>query len=32
MKPNAIKRDVLAGKTVAGAMIFDFFSPGMSVR
>ena len=30
MKPNAIKRDVLAGKTVAGAMIFEFFAPGMS--
>ncbi len=30
MKPNTIKRDVLAGKTVAGAMIFEFFSPGMS--
>ena len=30
MKPNAIKNDVLAGKTVAGAMIFEFFSPGMS--
>lgn len=30
MKPNAIKRDVLAGKTVAGAMVFEFFSPGMS--
>ena len=30
MKPNAIKRDVLAGQTVAGAMVFEFFSPGMS--
>ncbi len=30
MKPNAIKKDVLAGKPVAGAMIFEFFSPGMS--
>jgi 2-dehydro-3-deoxyglucarate aldolase/4-hydroxy-2-oxoheptanedioate aldolase len=30
MKPNAIKADVLAGRTVAGAMIFEFFSPGMS--
>ncbi|MCL4745289.1 MAG: hypothetical protein KJZ83_07735 [Burkholderiaceae bacterium] len=30
MKPNAIKRDVLQGKTVAGAMVFEFFSPGMS--
>ena len=25
-----IKADVLAGKTVAGAMVFEFFSPGMS--
>lgn len=30
MKPNAIKADVMAGKTVAGAMVFEFFSPGMS--
>ena len=30
MKANAIKQDVLAGKTVAGAMVFEFFSPGMS--
>ena len=30
MKPNAIKHDVLAGRPVAGAMIFEFFSPGMS--
>jgi len=30
MKPNAIKHDVLAGKPVAGAMVFEFFSPGMS--
>jgi 2-dehydro-3-deoxyglucarate aldolase/4-hydroxy-2-oxoheptanedioate aldolase len=30
MKPNAIKQDVLGGKTVAGAMVFEFFSPGMS--
>ena len=30
MKPNAIKRDVLSGRTVAGAMVFEFFSPGMS--
>ncbi len=30
MKPNLIKRDVLAGRTVAGAMVFEFFSPGMS--
>lgn len=30
MKPNAIKPHVLAGKMVAGAMVFEFFSPGMS--
>jgi 2-keto-3-deoxy-L-rhamnonate aldolase RhmA len=30
LKPNAIKKDVLAGKAVAGAMIFEFFSPGMA--
>jgi 2-keto-3-deoxy-L-rhamnonate aldolase RhmA len=30
MKPNAIKSHVLAGKLVAGAMIFEFFSAGMS--
>ncbi len=30
MKPNTIKTDVLAGKSVAGAMVFEFFSPGMS--
>ena len=30
MKPNAIKKDVLAGKPVAGAMIFEFFAPGMA--
>ena len=30
MQTNAIKKDVMAGKTVAGAMIFEFFSPGMS--
>ena len=30
MKTNAIKQDVLAGKPVAGAMVFEFFSPGMS--
>ena len=28
-EPSAIKNDVLAGKTAAGAMIFEFFSPGM---
>ena len=30
MKPNAIKNDIRDGKTVAGAMIFEFFSPGMA--
>ena len=30
MKPNLVKPDVLAGKTVVGAMTFEFFSPGMS--
>ncbi len=30
MKPNSIKNDVLAGKPVAGAMVFEFFSPGMA--
>jgi 2-keto-3-deoxy-L-rhamnonate aldolase RhmA len=30
MQANAIKSDVLAGKPVAGAMVFEFFSPGMS--
>jgi 2-dehydro-3-deoxyglucarate aldolase/4-hydroxy-2-oxoheptanedioate aldolase len=30
MRPNAIKSDVLAGKAVAGAMVFEFFSPGIS--
>ena len=30
MQANAIKKDVLAGNTVAGAMVFEFFSPGMS--
>ena len=30
MTPNAIKNDIGAGKTVAGAMVFEFFSPGMS--
>ena len=30
MQPNAIKNDVLAGKPVAGAMVFEFFSPGMT--
>jgi 2-dehydro-3-deoxyglucarate aldolase/4-hydroxy-2-oxoheptanedioate aldolase len=29
MTPNAIKADVLAGHPVAGAMVFEFFSPGM---
>jgi 2-dehydro-3-deoxyglucarate aldolase/4-hydroxy-2-oxoheptanedioate aldolase len=30
VKENAIKKSVLAGDTVAGAMVFEFFSPGMS--
>jgi len=30
MTPNAIKNDIRAGHTVAGAMVFEFFSPGMS--
>ncbi len=30
MKPNAIKADVLGGRTVAGAMVFEFFSPGVA--
>lgn len=30
MKPNAIKQDVLAGRIVPGAMVFECFSPGMS--
>jgi 2-dehydro-3-deoxyglucarate aldolase/4-hydroxy-2-oxoheptanedioate aldolase len=30
MQGNSIKADVLAGRPVAGAMIFEFFSPGMS--
>ena len=30
MKPNAIKEDVLSGKTVAGAMVFEFFAPGIA--
>jgi 2-keto-3-deoxy-L-rhamnonate aldolase RhmA len=30
VKPSAIKQEILSGKTVAGAMIFEFFSPGMS--
>jgi 2-dehydro-3-deoxyglucarate aldolase/4-hydroxy-2-oxoheptanedioate aldolase len=30
MRPNAIKGDVMAGKPVAGAFIFEFFSPGMA--
>jgi 2-dehydro-3-deoxyglucarate aldolase/4-hydroxy-2-oxoheptanedioate aldolase len=30
MQPNAIKNDIRAGKTVAGAMVFEFFSPGMA--
>ena len=30
MKPNTIKTQLLGGQTVAGAMVFEFFSPGMS--
>ena len=30
MRTNAIKHDVMAGKHVAGAFVFEFFSPGMS--
>lgn len=30
MRTNAIKQDVMAGKPVAGAFVFEFFSPGMS--
>ena len=30
MKPNAIKKQLQGGQTVAGAMVFEFFSPGMS--
>jgi len=30
MRANAIKPDVLRGHTVAGAMVFEFFSPGMA--
>ncbi len=30
MKPNTIKKQLLGGQTVAGAMVFEFFSPGMS--
>lgn len=30
MKANTIKKQLLGGQTVAGAMVFEFFSPGMS--
>jgi 2-keto-3-deoxy-L-rhamnonate aldolase RhmA len=30
LKPNTVKKPLLAGETVAGAMTFEFFSPGMS--
>ena len=30
MQPNAIKREILDGGTVAGAMVFEFFTPGVS--
>ncbi|MEO6269065.1 MAG: hypothetical protein ABIP08_02045, partial [Lautropia sp.] len=29
-RQDALKSDVLAGKPVPGAMVFEFFSPGMS--
>jgi 2-keto-3-deoxy-L-rhamnonate aldolase RhmA len=29
VRPSAIRRRVLGGETVAGAMIFEFFAPGM---
>lgn len=29
VRPSAIRQRVLAGETVAGAMIFEFFAPGM---
>jgi len=29
VRPSAIRQRVLAGETVAGAMIFEFFTPGM---
>ena len=29
VRPSAIRQRVLAGEPVAGAMIFEFFSPGM---
>lgn len=30
MKPNQIKAEVLAGKPVAGAFVFEFFTPGIA--
>ncbi len=30
MRTNAVKQDVMAGKHVAGAFVFEFFAPGMS--
>ena len=29
VRPSAMRRKVLSGETVAGAMIFEFFAPGM---
>ena len=29
VRPSVLKQRVLAGETVAGAMIFEFFAPGM---
>ena len=29
VRPSAIRQKVLRGETVAGAMIFEFFAPGM---
>ena len=28
--PTALKKEIMSGKTIAGAMVFEFFSPGMS--
>lgn len=30
MRSNPVKQEVLAGRTVAGAFVFEFFAPGMS--
>ena len=29
VRPSAIRQKVLSGETVAGAMVFEFFAPGM---